>query len=98
MKPVVFHCEADVELTAAAKRYACARPELARDFIRAFRAATNAVAEQPERFSFLEKPVRRVRISGFPYRMIYEELDDCVLVLALMHDSREPKYWKSRLS
>jgi plasmid stabilization system protein ParE len=98
MKPIVLHCEADVELTATAKQYACARPELARDFLHAFRVAKEAVAEQPDRFSFLEKPVRRVRISGFPYRIVYEELDDCVHVLAIMHDSRDPGYWKNRLS
>lgn len=98
MKPVVLHCEADVELTAAAKRYACKRPELARDFLHSFRAAKEAIEKQPDLFSFLEKPVRRVRVSGFPYRIVYEELDDCVQVLAIMHDSREPGYWKSRLS
>jgi len=45
-----------------------------------------------------EKPVRRARVPGFPYRLIYEELGDCIHVLAIMHDSREPGYWKSRLS
>jgi toxin ParE1/3/4 len=98
MKLVVLHCEADVELTAAAKRSACARPELARDFLHAFRMAKDAVARQPDRFSFLEEPVRRVRIPGFPYRIVYEELADCVHVLAIMHDSRDPNYWKGRLS
>ncbi|HMP81087.1 MAG TPA: type II toxin-antitoxin system RelE/ParE family toxin [Verrucomicrobiota bacterium] len=98
MKPVILHCEADVELTAAAKRYACQSPELARDFVRAFRAAKDAIEKQPDRFSFLDKPVRRVRVSGFPYRIVYEEMDNCVQVLAVMHDSREPGYWKSRLS
>ena len=98
MKPAVLHCEADVELTAAAKRYTCARPELARDFLRAFRAAKDAIEKQPDRFSFMEKPVRRVRVSGFPYRIVYEEMDDGVQILAVMHDGREPGYWKSRLS
>ncbi len=98
MKPVILNCDANVELTAAAKRYAGERPELARDFLHAFRAAKDAVERQPDRFSFLEKPVRRVRIAGFPYRIVYEELDDCVHVLAVMHDGREPGYWKSRLS
>jgi hypothetical protein len=32
MKPAILHCEADVELTAAAKRYACTRPELTGTF------------------------------------------------------------------
>lgn len=98
MKPVILHCEADVELTAAAKRYKCERPELARDFLHAFRAMKELVARQPDRFSFVEQPVRRARIPGFPYRIIYEELEDCVHVLAVMHSSREPGYWKSRLS
>lgn len=98
MKPVILHCEANVELTAAAKQYHCQRPELAHDFLQAFRLAQQAVAVQPDRFSFLEKPVRRCRLSGFPYKLIYEELADCVHVLAVMHDGRDPRYWKNRTS
>src|ERR1700744_6304359 len=98
MKSVVFHCEADVELTNVAKQYKCQRPELARDFLRAFQATRDAVGQQPDRYSFVEKPVRRARIPGFPYKLIYEELDDCVQILAIMHDGREPNYWKHRLS
>src|SRR5437588_13014323 len=98
MKSVVLHCEANVELTATAKRYACEKPALARAFLQAFRTAKDAIAKQPDRFSFLEKPVRRARISGVPYRIAYEDFDDCVQILAIMHDSREPGYWKNRLS
>jgi hypothetical protein len=97
MKPVVFHCEADVELTTVAKHYKCERPELGRAFLDAFRAVKEAVERQPDRFSFFEKPIRRARISGFPYKTIYEELQDCIHVLAIMHDGRAPGYWKRRL-
>jgi toxin ParE1/3/4 len=98
MKPVILHCEADLELTSIAKRYKCDRPELAHDFLQAFRATKDAIAGQPDRFPFLEEPVRRARIPGFPHRIFYEELDDCVYVLAVAHPSREPGYWRSRLS
>jgi plasmid stabilization system protein ParE len=98
MKLVILHCEADVELTAAAKHYACERPELARDFLHAFRAAKDALQRQPDRFPFLERPVRRVRVSGFPYCLVYEEMEDCIQVLAVMHDHRKPGYWRNRLS
>ncbi len=98
MKEVVLHCQADVELTAVAKQYACEKPELARDFLRAFRAAKNSLAQQPERFSYIDKPVRKARVAGFPYRIVFEELEDCIHVVAVMHDSREPGYWKDRLS
>ena len=33
MKPVILHCQANVELTTAAKNYQCQRPELATDFL-----------------------------------------------------------------
>jgi len=98
MKPLVFHCEANVELTATPKRYACERPELARDFLRAVRETKDAIERQPDRFTFMKKPVRRARVPGFPYRLVYEELDDCIHVLAVMHDSRHPAYWKIRLN
>lgn len=98
MKPIILHCEADVELTAVAKQYKCQRPELARDFLQSFHATKDVVAQQPDRFSYVEKPVRRARIPGFPYKIVYEELEDSVHVLAIMHDSRELGYWKHRMS
>ena len=98
MKPVILHCEANVELTTAAKNYQCQRPELARDFLRAYRAAQDAVQQQPDRFSFLSAPVRKCRVAGFPYKLVYEELPDCIHLLALAHDSRDPDYWKQRIS
>jgi plasmid stabilization system protein ParE len=98
MKPVVLHCEADVELTTIAKRYKCEKPQLAHDFLQAFHATKDALAAQPDRFSFIEKPIRRARIPGFPHWIVYEELDDSIHVVAIMHPSREPGYWKNRLS
>jgi hypothetical protein len=47
MKPVILHCEANVELTTAAKFYQCRDPKLARDFLSAFRSAKDAVEKQP---------------------------------------------------
>ena|SRR6266498_5141999 len=98
MKPIVLHCEADVELTTIAKRYKCEKPQLAHDFLRAFHATKDAIAAQPDRFSFIGEPIRRARIRGFPHRIIDEELEECIHVVAITHPSREPGYWKNRLS
>ncbi len=98
MKPLILHCEANVELITAVKYYQCQRTELARDFLHAFQAAQGAVQKQPERFSFLFAPVRKCRVTGFPYKLVYEELPDCIHILAIAHDGRDPDYWKHRLS
>lgn len=41
---------------------------------------------------------RWIRVRRFPYRLIDEQLDlDRILILAVAHTSRHPRYWKERL-
>ena len=40
---------------------------------------------------------RRVKADKFPYWVIYRVKDDIVQILAIMHTSRHPGYWKLRL-
>lgn len=41
---------------------------------------------------------RWVRVRGFPYRLIFEELDEHrVLIVAVAHTSRDPRYWQDRI-
>ena len=98
MKPVVFHCEANVELVAATKYYECQRSGLGREFLHAVHALLGRVSLNPQGFGFNVAPVRACRVGRFPYRLIYEELPDAVVVTAVMHTSREPGYWKNRLT
>ncbi len=98
MKPIVYHCDADVELVSAAKYYECQREHLGRKFLHAVHNALASIGENPERFSFYDKPARACRVTGFPYRVVYEDLPDAVYILAIAHMSREPNYWRTRLS
>ena len=98
MKPVVYHCEADVELVGAAKRYECQRDGLGKRFLHAVHFALAKIQDDPDRFPFYDEPARSCRVAGFPYRLVYEELPDAIYIVAVAHASREPGYWKSRLS
>ena len=98
MKPIVYHCEADVELVEAAKYYQCQRDQLGREFLHAVHIALAKIGDDPERFPYYEKPVRTCRVIGFPYRMVYEESPEAVCIIAVAHASREPGYWRNRLS
>lgn len=42
--------------------------------------------------------VRRVRVVGFPYQVVYAVLPDHVTVLAVAHNHRRPGYWASRVA
>lgn len=96
MKRVIYHCEADVELVAAAKYYQCQREALGREFLHTVHLEPGKVQQNPKRFSFCDRPIRSCRIPGFPYRIIYEEFDEAIYIFAVMHLSRDPKYWKRR--
>jgi len=96
VKRIVYHCEADVELVAAAKYYECQRERLGREFLHAIHLELAAIQRRPKRGLFFDRPTRSCRVKGFPYRIIYEEIADAIYIFAVMHLSREPEYWKRR--
>lgn len=60
--------------------------------------AIKDICSLPEAWPFLLDEVRRRVVDVFPYSVIYVEETDYVLILAIMHDSRNPGYWLRRLS
>jgi plasmid stabilization system protein ParE len=40
--------------------------------------------------------VRRVMLHSFPYGVIYEVRDRVVVIIAVAHTSRDPRYWLGR--
>ena len=43
-----------------------------------------------------EKSCRRMRITGFPFSIVYREEKSEIVVYAVRPDAREPGYWSSR--
>lgn len=61
-------------------------------------AGIAAIGAIPASFSPHLDGTRFYRLPGFPYLLIHLELDpDTVLLLAVMHTSRRPGYWRRRL-
>jgi plasmid stabilization system protein ParE len=92
-----FHPEALEEYEQAALWYGERRPELAVRFIAAVEDAVRRVLEAPTRYRVIDEDVRRCLTRVFPYGILYTIESDFVLIVAVMHCSREPGYWKRRL-
>jgi toxin ParE1/3/4 len=45
----------------------------------------------------IDDDVRRCLAQVFPYGILYTIETDFVLIVAVMHFSREPGYWKQRI-
>lgn len=91
-----FHVEAVAEYREAALYYARRDPDLALRFVEAVEDAIQRILESPTSWRVVEEDVRRCLTHVFPYGVLYTVEPDYVLILAVMHCSREPGYWKSR--
>ncbi len=91
-----FHPEALTEYAEAVQYYAEQRVEVAQSFIDAIEDAVYRIRESPTRYSVIDETIRRCMTRRFPYGILYTMEQDYILILAVMHCSREPGYWKSR--
>jgi toxin ParE1/3/4 len=67
---------------------------------RRFREAVDIAFERIRKAPASGKPeeedCRRMRVKGFPFSIIYRELQDTIVVFAIKPDARMPGYWKPR--
>jgi plasmid stabilization system protein ParE len=92
----VFHRDALAEYQEAAFYYAEIDPQLASRFVEAVEHSIELILEQPQRWRDVDDGIRRCLTRVFPYAILYSLENDYVLIVAVMHCSREPGYWKPR--
>jgi len=96
VKRHAFHREAEQEYAEAAKYYARIEPELGRRFYDEIERLIRDVRQQPECFRLFDAPIRRHFSDVFPYAVLYVDQPDRVLIIAVMHMSRQFGYWRER--
>lgn len=97
MRAYEFHPEALDEFEAAAQYFARRQPGLELRFISNIEATIQRICEAPLRLRIVDGDVRRCLVHVFPYAVLYSIEPDHVLIIAVMHCSREPGYWQHRL-
>lgn len=93
-----FHPQALEEYREATLYYAERDPALATRFVEAVEDAIRRILESPERWRVLDEDVRRCLTHVFPYGILYIIEPEFILVVAVMHCSRKPSYWKGRVA
>ena len=93
-----FHPEALEEYREATLYYAERDPVLALRFVEAVEEAIRRILESPERWRVLDEDIRRCLTRVFPYGVLYTIEPEFILIVAVMHCSREPGYWKRRVA
>lgn len=94
---IEFLPPARAELTDAISYYNTQSEGLGYEFAAEIKRTLGRIAQYPDAWFKLSKRTRRCRTKRFPYGAIYQMREDTLLIVAIMHLSREPESWKSRL-
>ena len=100
---VRLHDEAVVEAEETARWYSQQKRGLGKEFTQELKRCLKMLRANPVRLPLLETAprnveVRRVLMTRFPYKIIFEIIAKEVIVLAVAHGSRRPNYWIKRRS
>ncbi|MDI6815889.1 MAG: type II toxin-antitoxin system RelE/ParE family toxin [Actinomycetota bacterium] len=94
---IKFLSAAEDELAEAVVFYNLESEGLGFEFAAEVKRTLAKIIQYPEAWPKLSLRVRRCRTNRFPYGVIYQARDDILLIVAVMHLSRDPKTWKARL-
>ena len=85
------------EFTEGISYYNAQSEGLGYEFAAEMKRTLERIVQYPDAWSNLSNRTRRCRTNRFPYGVIYQVRKDTLLIVAVMHLSREPETWKSRL-
>jgi plasmid stabilization system protein ParE len=93
-----FHPAAQAEFAQATLYYFEKSPSLASVFYTEVECVIEGIVENPLLYRVIDEDVRRCLTKRFPYAILYTIEDNYILMLAVMHCSRDPLYWKHRIA
>ena len=88
--------EAELELADAALWYEEQGLGLGHQFLDEALAAFSTITETPLMYPIVHRNTRRALIHRFPFGVYYRVETNTIVVVAVMHGSRDPRRWKSR--
>jgi hypothetical protein len=96
-----FHPKARKEAFAALDYYEIQKMGLGARFLLEIEEALDRLQSHPNAWPVTttnkKRAFRRCLLKSFPYGLIYKTDKDLIAVIAVMHLSRKPGYWRQRL-
>lgn len=94
--PLIVDLEAEQDLAEAARWYELQRKGLGREFLRSVDSALTQIRRMPLILPKVFEDVRRAPTGRFPYGVFYKIEAEQISVIAVYHNSRDPRGWQER--
>ena len=95
---VIIRRGAASDIRDAHNWYEQQQPGLGRDFLDAVEACIARIADGPQQYTVVLADVRRALLQRFPYSVNYRVSGQDVRIIAVLHQSRDPRELRRRLS
>ncbi len=92
-----FHPEAENEFISSIDYYEKCQVGLGYDFAQIINSAIIDIAASPKTWPLFYSDIRRRLVNRFPFAILYSDEGTVIYILAVMHLSRDPHYWQSRI-
>jgi toxin ParE2 len=88
---------ANQEVDDAVRWYEAQAEGLSRDFLDELDRVVRLVRIYPLMAKQIEPEIRRLLFTRFPYSLIYGIDQETIVVIAVAHQHRQPRYWADRI-
>lgn len=88
--------DAEQDLADAAVWYEERLSGLGHQFLDEVLAVLTSLAESPLRYPVVHRDTRRALIHRFPFGIYYRIETGTIVIIAVLHGSRDPRRWKTR--
>lgn len=95
--PVRLAAYAVQDLAAAEQWYLDEAPHVLASFEEEIDRAFRLISERPKLYQVVESTVRRALVRRFPFSVFYQILPEWIEVIAVVHQSRDPRTWQRRV-
>jgi plasmid stabilization system protein ParE len=93
---VIVRPSAKRDVREARKWYRKISPDLSDDFMTSLDEAIGLAQRHPLAFHQTHRTFRRVLLRRFPYALFYHLSEDRIIVVAVLHQARDPQLLRER--
>jgi hypothetical protein len=93
---IEFHPDVFEDIRGSYKWYEEKLTSLGGNFLNEIENGLISIQNFPDMWCSFEHDFKRYILSKFPFSIIYKYRNNTIFVVAIMHNSRKPNYWKTR--
>ena len=93
---ILYHPAVQLETDEIVGYYEAQKKGLGLLFLEVFDLLLQRMQQSPLQFPVIRKSIRKATVRDFPYNVYFRLYKNQIVVLAILHQKRNPKIWKRR--